>query len=115
MRSGSISVPAAGRGFRRELQARVRPLLAGGAVLVVPTSPCEAPPLDASILQQNTIREATMGVTAIAGLCGAPEVTLPAGEVDGLPVGLSFIAASGTDRALLGFAREVASILQLPA
>jgi len=105
---------ASGRLYRRELQARVYPLLAGGAVLIVPTSPCEAPRLDASLLQQNTIREATMGVTAIAGFCGAPEITLPAGQVDGLPVGLSLIAAPGRDRALLAFAREVASILQLP-
>jgi amidase len=105
---------AAGRAFRRELQARVYPLLANGAVLVLPTSPCEAPLLDASILQQNTIREATMGVTAIAGFCGAPEVTLPAGEVDGAPIGLSFIAAPGRDRALLAMVREIASLLHLP-
>ena len=38
----------AGRAFRRVLQARVRPLLAGGAVLVYPTSPCPAPLLTAS-------------------------------------------------------------------
>ena len=42
------AVAAPGRAFRRVLQARVRPLLAGGAVLVYPTSPCPAPLLTAS-------------------------------------------------------------------
>ena len=105
---------AAGRDMRRTLQARVRPLLAGGAVLVVPTSPCAAPLLDSTILLQNDVRAATMGVTAIAGLCGAPEVTLPVATVEGAPIGLSFIAAPGHDRALLAFARETAALLNLP-
>ena len=68
------ALPIAGRAFRRMLQARIRPLLAGGAVLVYPTSPCAAPLLTASLAEQDAIREATIGVTAIAGFCGLPEV-----------------------------------------
>ena len=104
---------AAGRHFQRQIQARIRPILAGGAVLVMPTSPCPAPLLDATQLQLNAIREATMGVTGIAGFSGAPEVTLPVAMVDGAPVGLSFVAAPGHDRALLAFACEAAALLQL--
>ena len=37
------AVAAPGRAFRRLFQARVRPLLAGGAVLIYPTSPCPGP------------------------------------------------------------------------
>ena len=45
-RSGSRWRPGAPSGG--VMQARVRPLLAGGAVLVYPTSPCAAPLLTAS-------------------------------------------------------------------
>ena len=104
---------ARGRAFRRAFQARVRPLLAGGAVLVYPTSPCTAPLLSATQPEQDLVRGATLGVTAIAGLCGLPEVTLPAARVRGAPVGLSLVAAAGRDRALLGFACDAAAVLGL--
>ncbi len=103
-----------GRGFRRMLQARVRPILAGGAVLVYPTSPCPAPLLTSRQAEQDAVREATMGVTAIAGFCGLPEVTLPVAVVGGAPVGLSLVAGQGQDRALLALACDAAAILGLP-
>ncbi|GGJ11614.1 amidase [Neoroseomonas lacus] len=106
---------AAGRAFRRVVHARIRALLGGGAVLVYPTSPAPAPLLSASQAEQNAVRERTMGVTAIAGLCGLPEVTIPAGRVDGAPVGLSLVGAPGSDRALLGLAEAVAQATGLPA
>ncbi|MGE0225947.1 MAG: amidase [Acetobacteraceae bacterium] len=104
---------ALGRAFRRQFQARVLPLLAGGAVMVYPTSPCVAPLLTASPEEQDTVRLATMGVTAIAGFCGLPEVTLPAAMVDGAPVGLSLVAGPGQDRALLALACDAAAVLGL--
>ena len=53
-------------------------------------------------------------MTAIAGFCGLPEVTLPAGTVGGVPVGLSLVAARGRDRGLLALACDAASVLGLP-
>ena len=103
-----------GRAFRRAFQARIRPLLEGGAILVMPTSPCAAPLLNSSLAEQDSVRQATIGVTAIAGACGLPEVTLPAGQVRGAPVGLSLLAGPGRDRALLAFACDAASVLGLP-
>jgi amidase len=108
---GAVAAP--GRAYRRVLQARVRPLLTGGAVLVYPTSPCPAPLLAASVAEQDGVRQATMGVTAIAGFCGLPEVTLPAGSVKGVPVGLSLVAGPGCDRGLLAFACDAAAVLGL--
>jgi amidase len=108
------AVAASGRAFRRLFQARVRPLLAGGAVLIYPTSPCPAPLLTASAQEQGAIRQATIGVTAIAGFCGLPEVTLPAAVVGGAPVGLSLVAAASHDRGLLSLACDAASVLGLP-
>ncbi len=100
---------AAGRAFRRVVQARLWGLLGGGAVLVMPTSPAPAPLLSASMAEQNAVRERSMGVTAIAGLGGLAEVTLPAARVDDAPVGLSLVAAPGRDRALLALAERVAA------
>ena len=113
-RATDAAAAAPGRAFRRVLQARIRPLLAGGAVLVYPTSPCPAPLLTAAAAEQEAIRQATVGVTAIASLCGLPEVSLPAATVRGAPVGLSFVAAAGRDTGLLAFAREAAGALGLP-
>ncbi len=108
------AVAGPGRAFRKLLQGRIRPLLAGGAVLVYPTSPCAAPLLTATLAEQDAVRQATVGVTAIAGFCGFPEVTLPAGQVDGAPVGLSLVAGPGLDRGLLAFACDAAAVLGLP-
>ncbi len=105
---------AAGRAFRRVFAARVRALLAGGAVLAFPTSPGPAPPLSATPAEQNAVRERTMGVTATSGLAGLCEVTLPAGRAEGAPVGLSLAAAPGRDRALLALAVALAEGAGLP-
>ena len=107
------AMAAPGRAFRRVLQARIRPLLAGGAVMVYPTSPCVAPLLTADLEEQDAVRQATVGVTAIAGFCGLPEVSLPAAQVRGMPVGLSLVAGPGHDRALLALACDAAAVLGL--
>lgn len=105
---------ASGRAFREVFRARMQAMLAGGAVLIYPTSPLPAPKLGLSLEGQNAVREATMGVTAIAGLAGLPEVTIPAGRVEGAPVGLSIVAAAGRDRALLALSERIAEALGLP-
>jgi amidase len=107
------AVAAPGRAFRKVVQGRIRPLLVGGAVLVYPTSPCPAPLLTATLAEQDAVRQATIGVTAIAGFCGLPEVTLPIAQVNGAPVGLSLVAAPGLDRGLLAFACDAAAVLGL--
>lgn len=103
-----------GRAFRRMFQARLRPLLAGGGIMVYPTSPSPAPLLASRLAEQDAVRQATIGVTAIAGLAGLPEVTLPAGTLYGAPLGLSLVAGPGRDRALLAFACDAAAVLGLP-
>ena len=104
----------AGRRFRDAFRTRLRALLQGGAVLVYPTSPMPAPRVDTPLAGQQAVRERTMGVTAIAGLAGLCEVTIPAAKVDGAPVGLSLVAAPGRDRALLALAERVAAEAGLP-
>jgi amidase len=50
-------------------------------------------------------------LTCVAGTTGTPQINLPLAEVDGLPVGLSLLAAKGSDEMLIAFAREVANVL----
>jgi amidase len=106
---------AAARRFRDAFRVRVRALLAGGAVLAYPTSPIPAPKLDVGPEAQQAIRERTLSVTAIAGLGGLCEVSVPAARVDGVPVGFSLVAAPGRDHALLALAERLAEELRLPA
>jgi amidase len=105
---------AAGRRFRDLFRARLHSVLAGGAVLVYPTSPVPAPKLDADGELQQAVRERTMGVTAISGFGSLCEVSIPAARAEGAPVGLSLVAAPGRDRALLALAERVAEALKLP-
>ncbi len=102
---------AAGRAFRRMLTARVRALLAGGAVLVFPTSPVPAPLLSSTPEEQEVVRERTGGFTAIASQCGLPEISLPVASLRGAPLGLSIAAGHGYDRALLSLAQHAAAAL----
>lgn len=49
-------------------------------------------------------------MTVAANLVGVPAISVPAGLVDGLPVGLQLMAPQREDRALLGLARAYESI-----
>ena len=108
---------AVAQALRQTLQARLRGLLAGGAVLIYPTSPCAAPLLTASAKEQEDVREATVAAMAIAGMAGLVEVTIPAASIavpgGHAPCGLSLVAAPGRDRALLALARDAAQLLAL--
>lgn len=91
----------AARVVREAFRARLCALLAGGGVLAFPTSPSPAPRRDADRAALDALRRQTQRVTAISGLAGLPEITIPVGLCGGSPVGLSLAAAPGRDRALL--------------
>jgi len=48
-----------------------------------------------------------MRLTCTAGVSGLPQMSIPAGTVNGCPVGLSFIGWAGGDEALLDLACEL--------
>jgi aspartyl-tRNA(Asn)/glutamyl-tRNA(Gln) amidotransferase subunit A len=51
-------------------------------------------------------------MTVPASLAGIPAISLPAGEADGLPVGLHIMAPQRADRALLGFSKGAEELLK---
>ncbi|WAL68855.1 amidase [Amycolatopsis cynarae] len=86
-----------------EARETLRELLAG-AVLVLPASAGPAPRRDASAEEVEAERAGTLRMTCLAGLAGAPAVSLPL--LDG-PSGLCLVTSPGTDLDLLALAGKV--------
>jgi len=95
---------ARARPRRAAISQRLVKLLAGDTLIALPTTPSPAPQREASHAELDRIRDRTQALTCIAGLGGLPQINIPAGVVDGAPVGLSLIAAFGSDEELLAFA-----------
>jgi amidase len=87
---------------------RMHELAGPGTVLVLPTAPSIAPPLEAPAAELEAFRVRVMRLVSMASISGLPQVTIPAGTVAGAPVGLSFIGWSGGDEALLALATTMA-------
>lgn len=73
-------------------------------VLVMPTSPGPAPFLAEPESALNDFRMRAFEMLCPAGLAGLPQLSVPAGTVDGGPVGLSLVGARGQDRQLISLA-----------
>ena len=99
------------------LSPTIEALLRDGArpLLVVPPGPLPDPDAPVLIAYDGSMpAQRTVQLLALSGLAGLCEVTIPAGRVDGAPVGLSIVAAPGRDRALLDLAVRVAREIGLP-
>ncbi|SFF13880.1 amidase [Paenibacillus algorifonticola] len=95
---------------RHSIRAKLRRLLGTDGLLVIPTIPGTAPDRDISGEAADKQRALTMQLCCIAGLSGLPQVTLPVGEVDGAPIGLSIIAGAGQDLKLLRWIEQHAKL-----
>ncbi len=92
---------------RARLQAEFARLLQQVDVLALPAVAITAP-----ALQQRSVagpgsagvRETLLGLTNPWNVLGLPAISLPAGWVNGMPVGLQLVAAAGADEALLALA-----------
>ncbi|GLX70044.1 amidase [Paenibacillus glycanilyticus] len=93
--------------LRRVIQSRLHELLGDDGLLVIPTIPGTAPSRTIHGPAVEERRFKTMQLSCIAGLSGLPQVTIPAGEIDGAPIGLSIIAGPRQDLKLLRLAELV--------
>ncbi|MBY0317544.1 MAG: amidase [Reyranella sp.] len=103
--------PAAGErwnAWRAETTVRLRQLLPPGTFLLLPTTPSVAP---LRYLRDDAARrfyDASLTLGSIAGHAGLPAVSLPIATMHGCPLGLSIVAGSGEDEALLALAVKIA-------
>lgn len=93
---------------RAAIADKTNRLLNTKTILVIPTAPGPAPLQGQDAAALESFRYRALQLTGIAGLSGVPQISLPLGKVDGCPVGLSLIAAKGSDELLLNIAAAVA-------
>ncbi|HWO96569.1 MAG TPA: amidase [Bacillus sp. (in: firmicutes)] len=92
--------------LREKIRQSIASLIGKDGLLVIPTAPGAAPFLNLHGEKAEQYRAKTMQLSCIAGLAGLPQITLPLAEVNGLPVGLSFIANRYQDLKLLHWTNE---------
>lgn len=98
---------AGAQAVRDAVRQRTDELLSNNAVLVLPTVPDIAPLLNTPPAQLDDFRARAMSLLCIAGHAGLPQVTLPLATLQGCPLGISLIAARGSDAMLLALARQM--------
>jgi amidase len=98
----SAAVPATTAGI--QVRRALEQALPRDAALVLPSAATVAPPPDLGQAANEDLRTRTIGLTCLAGLAGAPAVSLPLGEADGLPVGVCLLGRVGEDERLLAVA-----------
>jgi amidase len=90
---------------------RLGRFLGRGTVLCAPTAPIIAPRKGAMRVGSRATSDyflRTLTQTSLSGIGRLPEVTLPLATVDGVPAGLSLLAAHGHDAFLLDVAAHLA-------
>jgi amidase len=89
---------------RARFEGHLDALLADGAVMAVPAAPSVPPPVRSPESVFDTLRGNNELFNCMAPLARLPQISLPLGQVDGLPIGLGLIAAHGNDELLLDIA-----------
>jgi amidase len=101
------------RTLRAKVAARLAALVPPGTLIVLPTTPTLPPERDipdgASFAE---FRAETLGFTCLAGHGGLPQISVPAAEAAGCPIGLSFIGWQGADEDLLDLAVRLEPVLR---
>ena len=92
---------------RSEARARMTWLLPPGTILCMPTTPFPAPLKGQPLTALEPIRARILGLAALGGLTGVPQVSVPGASVNGLPVGLSLVGGHGADAMLVAVARAM--------
>ncbi|MEO1989153.1 MAG: amidase [Martelella sp.] len=91
---------------RAAFRAHLGRVLSPGTIMVYPTSPGPAPLLTDGNDIVETFRNRALSMLAIAGHGGLPQVSVPLAASQGSPLGLSLVAAPGSDRLLIETAKR---------
>jgi amidase len=103
----------AARAVRAEIAKRLHGIAQPGSVIVLPTTPTLPPARDIQDgVSTAEFRALTLQSTCLAGHAGLPQISIPATEAAGCPIGLSFIGWKGGDEALLDLAVRIEPILR---
>jgi amidase len=94
---------AAAEPVRRRVAQVLHAATAGGTVLVMPAAAGVAPLIESTAEANEFQRAQNLRLTCLAGLAGAPVVVAPLLESAGLPFGVAFVGAPGSDRDLLAY------------
>ena len=92
---------------REEARGRLRHLLPPGTILCLPTTPFPAPKCGLAVSTLEPLRDRITALACHGGLTGVPQVSIPGTMVDGLPIGLSILAARGSDATLVAVAKAL--------
>ncbi|MEO1205435.1 MAG: amidase family protein, partial [Pseudomonadota bacterium] len=104
----------AAREKRGSITGTLDTILSEGVVLAFPTSPGPAPLRSDTDASVDAFRADALSLLCCAGLAGLPQITIPAGTLDGAPVGFSLMGARGTDRELLDLAALMTGVTGQP-
>ncbi|TCT29251.1 amidase [Martelella mediterranea] len=97
---------AAAQEKRKAFRAHLGKVLRPGTIMVYPTTPGPAPLLTADNAEVEDFRNRALSMLAVAGHGGLPQISIPLAAVKGSPVGLSLVAAPGSDRLLIETAKH---------
>ena len=88
---------------RQHVRNRLAAALGDHGVLAQPITPCTAPAIGSFSLDRGagSLVGQLIRLNALAGISGAPEVSVPTRGVENKPLGLGLIAAPGRDRLLM--------------
>lgn len=92
---------------RAQFTQELEQIVGNDAVLALPTVPGAAPLAKEPFETLQAYREQALRLLCLSVLSGLPQITLPLGQVQGAPFGISFIGPRGSDRALIALAKNI--------
>jgi amidase len=94
---------------RAAIGDRYKALVPADTAILMPVTPCLALSVNAPADAIGDFYRRALTLTSVAGHCGAPQATVPLGQWQGCPIGLSLLGPRGSDRALLQLTAHIAA------
>lgn len=98
------------QGIRAALTRDVAQGLASNTFWLMPTMPDCAPLIVQTEVELENYRAASLKMLCVSGLTGLPQISLPLGHKDGVPLGLSVLGPANSDALLVAMAQLVAKV-----